>query len=139
MNHFIRGYFDGDGHVSKTSNTISIACSIPFGIWLNQILTKNKIKNKIRHLNKICYVEIYGLLNLIKFRDKIYQNPNPCLSRKKEIFFSKKTETPKQKQEREMKLISSLFKSKISYSDASKKTGLSINRIHHLIKCNNRK
>jgi len=87
MNHFVRGYFDGDGtfrFVEKKHNTTGIACaSESFRGFLIEELLKNDIK-----------VNYYGGISLLiqnkidnnKFYNYIYNNATVYLERKKEIY-----------------------------------------------------
>ena len=93
MNHFIRGYFDGDGHIewSKTK-FISIASTLQFCKNINEILineldirngsiydTYNKDSNtKVLH--------IFKKENIKKFLDYIYKNAELYIERKYDIY-----------------------------------------------------
>lgn len=95
MNHFIRGYFDGDGCVyrnkkSKNTYTVSIVSNFYFIEELKTFLL-NKIKlnnNDITIINN----KTYSIMNIqkyeasLKFYKYIYKNSNFHLNRKKEIF-----------------------------------------------------
>lgn len=134
---FILGYFDGDGCVVKNANTINIACSLPMANWLSDVFLTSDIKSKIISHGKIFYVNIYGLENIHKFIKNAYRNELPFLKRKKDIFDAKKKESQQQKQTREMEIVFKLKNKNKTYKEIAKSSGLSFNRVHHLIKCIN--
>lgn len=88
--YFIRGYFDGDGCISKTFssflwNTASIASgSISFITDLKNILENVNINELIiykKSKSNVWYIGFIGQ-NFDKFLSYIYQNPNIYLDRK---------------------------------------------------------
>lgn len=88
QNHFIRGYFDGDGSFSfipeKYKITTNIVCaSNEFRNDLVEILKKNDIWFKQYSNIKI---EIQNKLDCLKFYNYIYKNATIFLNRKKEKY-----------------------------------------------------
>jgi hypothetical protein len=87
MNHFVRGYFDGDGgiHVqAKNKWEISIAGNKEFCEDLSLLLISKNINSKCsKHsFGNVWYVRIYGRLNCIDFYNYLYKNSNVYLIRK---------------------------------------------------------
>lgn len=87
MNHFIRGYFDGDGCIHKIKNTPNS--------FIISIVSNNNFIEDIQKYLRIGYVrehknysilEIYKIDDIKKFRDFIYKNSTIYLERKKEKF-----------------------------------------------------
>ncbi len=92
LNHFVRGYFDGDGSISiiKTKTgyrrpSMDICCSILFGIELSKIIMENVgidlrmykcFKTEIRRLATTNWVKS------VKFLNWIYKDHTVCLLRK---------------------------------------------------------
>jgi transposase-like protein len=95
-NHFIRGYFDGDGHVSKGKHKkFSIIGTVVFLEEIQNILINelNFKKIKIHNINKNKNVNIGdltygGIFQCITFRDWLYKDATIYLKRKKEVFNS---------------------------------------------------
>lgn len=88
INHFIRGYFDGDGSFSFNSETkkncTNFACaSEQFRVFLINELAKNDIK-----LNWYGGIKLYiqKKIDNFKFCDYIYKNATVYLERKKNIY-----------------------------------------------------
>lgn len=90
---FILGYFDGDGCISgKRHPQVKIISSWRFCEQLKQFLLDNNIKSakvcKDDHHNiQTGYFRICSKKQIINFREKIYENVNFCLSRKKSKIF----------------------------------------------------
>jgi len=91
-NHFIRGYFDGDGCIT-TGPTIKIVGTIDFLIMVQNKLIQNcsvgKTKLQQRHLsreNNIRSLEIGGRLQVSRVYHFLYTNSTICLERKKNRF-----------------------------------------------------
>ena len=88
LKHFIRGYFDGDGYISKNNKpiTINILGTKEFLLKLCEIINidKNKVKNKTLNKNTY-YIEINGK-NARNFCNFIYRDSNIFLNRKKELY-----------------------------------------------------
>lgn len=80
FNHYIRGYFDGDGWLGKKD--ISITSSILFCEKLSKFLfDKFNIKTRLRYKNKI--VELcFSRYGIQLFLDWIYKDSNIFLERK---------------------------------------------------------
>lgn len=88
INHFIRGYFDGDGcfsfnHKIHKINTNIVCASDKFRRSLASILELNGILFKEYSDIKI---EIQSKLDNLKFYNYIYKNANVFLKRKKDIY-----------------------------------------------------
>jgi hypothetical protein len=90
-NHFIRGYFDGDGCISTTDNQnqITILGNYDFLSSIQNILIeKCKLnKTKISKKNKVYSLHYGGNLNSRKFGDFLYNNYTTCLERKHMVFY----------------------------------------------------
>lgn len=91
VRHFIRGYFDGDGHISIKKNRKNAIAGLTSGSdlfieYLNKHFIENGIEFKISINNncKILYVYRYDdILNLYNY---LYKDSNINLYRKKEKF-----------------------------------------------------
>jgi hypothetical protein len=97
MHHFIRGYFDGDGHISRDKKLvnayyhINMTSTEEFIVVLKNILTKNNIdtgNSYKRYKNKevsahTVYVKNKSAKNFI---DYIYSNATLFLTRKYKIY-----------------------------------------------------
>jgi hypothetical protein len=99
MSHFIRGYFDGDGSISKVKNTTWYRCSIcgnKFFIYelLTYLNTYGLFGCKIYTQGKINILTIANLSDIFKFKKLLYGNNENMLylERKKIIFDDVKTE-----------------------------------------------
>ena len=91
LQHFIRGYFDGDGSISVSSKnkwSISIASNKEFSEALFVYLHTNDIKSTItkHYKNNVYYNRITGRLNCIDFYTFIYETSNVHLIRKFDKF-----------------------------------------------------
>ena len=93
--HFVRGYFDGDGSISKGKNPkIGIISTPEFLIPLQNILFEKLNITKTKLNTKGCYAEnvniatlqIGGRLQCIKFCSWIYKDASIFLERKNKIF-----------------------------------------------------
>lgn len=91
ISHFVRGYFDGDGHIQKTKfsnrGLIDICLSLPFGKKLQEIL-KNvlNIPSTLKQ-EKIYHLQIYGRNNVLEFLYWMYKDCNELkLTRKYEKY-----------------------------------------------------
>lgn len=92
--HFIRGYFDGDGYLSKPPRGLGISL-LGTNEFLNSLLDymysvinitkKNPLKKDKRHLNNTYYFEFSGD-NARYFLKHIYENSNIHLDRKYNLF-----------------------------------------------------
>lgn len=97
MNHFIRGFFDGDGHISKDKKTISpyyhinFTTTYDFIIVLKDILLKNGIHtgniNK-RYKNRqvsahTVYVKNKSAKNFVEY---LYSKATVYLTRKQKVY-----------------------------------------------------
>lgn len=104
LNHFIRGYFDGDGSIweckvpDKRKNkfrTRRFLCSIVSTDDFNNSL-KIFLENKLNLLplylrghaktKGICYLSLFAFVSVNKFKNFIYNNATRFLKRKKDMF-----------------------------------------------------
>lgn len=93
LRHFIRGYFDGDGHIewSKTK-FISIASTFKFcqeinNILINKLEIKNSsIYNTYNKNSNTKVLHIFKKENIKKFLDYIYENAELYIQRKYDIY-----------------------------------------------------
>lgn len=96
MKHFIRGYFDGDGCISKTKDKwyrINIAGNEIFINSLKKYLNNCGIlKINVHKSENIMILCITNVTDIIKFKKIIYDNYTICLIRKKTIFDSVKSD-----------------------------------------------
>ena len=95
--HFIRGYFDGNGYVSKSETIlpkINIISTIPFIESLKKIIQSNiKINiliEKRKHLKNHSMLIINGRNQLLQFLDWIYTDASFFLKRKFERYYGLK-------------------------------------------------
>jgi hypothetical protein len=90
MNHFIRGYFDGDGSVCKIKgkwDNVSIAGNQNFIESLKKYLLGYDIcKINIYDQGKIKILKLTNISDIIKFKKFIYNNDTISLDRKKNRF-----------------------------------------------------
>jgi hypothetical protein len=94
--HFIRGYFDGDGYVSKNYNNakLSIVSTKAFCEKVKDIVSKDIGINThiyLCHKNELTTtrtLQISGRNQIKKFLDYIYNNANLYLDRKYNIYQS---------------------------------------------------
>lgn len=95
LNHFIRGYFDGDGGISfgkkQKQVTISFASTPEFLNSLKEILIQNCGVNEVKLIKQnkkvnIASLNYTGRGNANKIKMFLYQNSNIFLNRKKERF-----------------------------------------------------
>ena len=90
MNHFVRGYFDGDGSVCKIKgkwDSVSIAGNQNFIESLKKYLLKYNIcKNNIYTQGKIKILKLTNISDIIKFKKFIYNDDTISLDRKKNKF-----------------------------------------------------
>ena len=92
--HFLRGYFDGDGHIRKIGNFVSLVGTESFCV-----LAKNYIENKLdiecNIIDSPCHNGITRQLIISKkentkpFLDYIYQDAELYLQRKYQIYYEK--------------------------------------------------
>lgn len=91
--HFIRGYFDGDGYLSKPPKGLTISL-LGTNEFLNSILSylsnnldvnKKCLKKDKRHLSNTYYFDLTGD-NARCFLKHIYENSNIYLDRKYSLF-----------------------------------------------------
>jgi hypothetical protein len=83
MNHFIRGYFDGDGSISKVKKRPnSFNVSICSNILFNKDLLSFLGYGKDFLFENYSVIKIWKLMDVINFRDYIYKNAETFLERK---------------------------------------------------------
>ena len=83
LNHFIRGYFDGDGCIKKCGREVSMLGSQEFLLAIGTILKLEGIQHfSIRPKGKIYTLGIYNSNAISLFRDFIYRNSSIFLERK---------------------------------------------------------
>lgn len=91
FNHFLRGYFDGDGciHISKTPNQdyINFLGSFDLINGLEQYFNKHGIKSHVRKINKIYSIMFRTDKRIKQIREILYKNSTISLIRKKEKFY----------------------------------------------------
>lgn len=85
MNHFLRGYFDGDGSFSFNSSkyiikTQIVSASDDFQIFIIEELKKNEININLYSQIKL---QIQNKIDNLKFYNYIYKNATIYLARKK--------------------------------------------------------
>ena len=94
INHFIRGYFDGDGHIgfykdkkNRTSSTFSLAGTKYFLKECQKFFIKNGLtKTRLYRVRNIYTMNYGGRLNCKYIYGILYKNANLFLKRKKKIF-----------------------------------------------------
>ncbi len=95
ISHFIRGYFDGDGSISKRLQkkrkrfTFTLEISMKnkkIAESISDILYKYGIKNKIRSSGSIYKINISTYEDKINFKKWLYNNSLIFLNRKRQIF-----------------------------------------------------
>lgn len=90
IKHFVRGYFDGDGCISKIKNKwyhVSIAGNEGFITSLKKFLSDNGVyKLNIYSSGKIKILSITNLTDVFKFKNIIYSDDTVFLERKKNKF-----------------------------------------------------
>ena len=89
INHFIRGYFDGDGYLSKPPKQLTLDL-LGTKEFLDCLLshiesTKKTLKKDKRHLNNTFNFSLCGD-NARNFLKYIYKNATVFLNRKKELY-----------------------------------------------------
>ena len=94
IHHFTRGYFDGDGSISKGKHSkIDIISTPEFLFTLQQFINK-EIDINITKLNwsrqyikaNVCSLQIGGRLQCIRFMEWLYKDATIYLKRKKKVF-----------------------------------------------------
>ncbi len=96
MNHFIRGYFDGDGCLTNTEAVpkFGMVGNIDFLTGVKNVLIKNiglsdlKFRHDKRHDERIVSLEYGGRINAVLFGEYIYQDASVYLERKYQKFLS---------------------------------------------------
>lgn len=94
INHFIRGYFDGDGSVFNRSDGYLGVNILGTENFLKKILELSNISKKIyKYKNKEIHYITLCCKDTIKFLEYIYKNSNVYLERKKNIFIHSQIDT----------------------------------------------
>lgn len=99
LNHFIRGYFDGDGAISKhlSSNltyrfrlcgTYDFLKSVLFNIGFSDHKLYKRHKDRD---NNNFDIDIGGNIQVLKILDYLYKDCTICLERKRDIYFEIKS------------------------------------------------
>lgn len=88
LRHFIRGYFDGDGHIGENGTSCSIVSSKNFIEKLFIKLKKNKINSYIANCKNPLTKRliINKKENSLKFLDYIYKKSNVYIQRKYDAY-----------------------------------------------------
>jgi DNA-binding transcriptional regulator WhiA len=87
MPHFIRGYFDGDGSISKVKNrTNSFTVSICSNVNFNDELIDFLGFGKPYKYDNYSVIKINKIMDIVSFRDYIYSNAVTLLERKSNKF-----------------------------------------------------
>lgn len=97
INHFIRGYFDGDGHISKDKNLIkayyhiNITSTEQFLKSLQDVFTKNninvgKIYKRYKHKEISAHTMYIKNKSSKEFVDYIYKDATIFLTRKNNVY-----------------------------------------------------
>lgn len=97
-NHFIRGYFDGDGHIgiSKKFGRASIIGTDKFCKSVSNILReKCNVNGRMRPNDKnannnIVQMEVYGNNQVLRFMDYLYKNSTIYMLRKHDLYIQLK-------------------------------------------------
>jgi len=94
IHHFTRGYFDGDGSLSKGKTPkIDIISTPEFLLTLQQLIDK-ELDISITKLNwsrkyieaNICSLQVGGRLQCIRFMEWLYKDATMFLERKRKVF-----------------------------------------------------
>lgn len=89
--HFLRGYIDGDGHISQTSNFVGITSTEDFCVGAKEYI-ENKLCIQCKIVDASCHngitrnLNIYKKDNVITFLNYIYQDAEMYLQRKFDIY-----------------------------------------------------
>lgn len=83
IRHYIRGFFDGDGHINKNGSTIMIISSDIFCIQLQNLLKATlNIDSKVRKCGKVSRLYFHKKKHILAFKDYLYRNADFFLMRK---------------------------------------------------------
>ena len=102
INHFVRGYFDGDGSISlgNCQISISIVGTEEFCLYLKAILNETDIKSSVcraKPRSKIRQLGIHGNISGRRFLEWIYRDSNIFLERKHNKYLNIVQVIPKEK------------------------------------------
>lgn len=87
--HFIRGYFDGNGHIPKQMTRYELVITIgseKLAYQFKNLLQNFDIEMSLRNLNTYYRLELYNKCNFIKLLNLMYQGANVYLDRKYETY-----------------------------------------------------
>lgn len=111
LGSFFRGYFDGDGWVSKQENNrlaFGIIGSVPFIEKTKNILKEYfNIESYIYYRKEYCLLHINKQVEIVKIRDIMYEFDSVSLNRKKSNFYydlSYEKRSSKNRQKRKIKV-----------------------------------
>lgn len=102
--HFIRGFFDGDGSISRNKNKckISIICLDNMGMFLKSYMDEVGIKSTFKLATKgkytisnLGFLTICGKIDIKMFMDKLYDNKGKFFMERKYNIFDKAFNTDK--------------------------------------------
>ncbi len=119
VNHYIRGYFDGDGCIFKnmrnnivTPRITFVGASLPYLEGLKQIL---KIDNKICPVLNTKHYNIYigKCEEVIRIMDWLYKKATIFLDRKKEKYLEIRNSVLTQKTRKNQKIIAKIIENQI--------------------------
>lgn len=94
IHHFVRGYFDGDGSLSKgKSHKVDIISTPEFLLTLQQLINRElginitKLNWSGSYINaNVCSLQIGGRLQCTRFMEWLYKDSTIYLERKRKIF-----------------------------------------------------
>ncbi|WP_176447072.1 LAGLIDADG family homing endonuclease [Lentibacillus sp. CBA3610] len=116
LSHFIRGYFDGDGHVNYEKYTVTFAGgSEKFMKTLINILSNKGYRTQFVTQGKNFRVHIRGRKSIKRFSDWIYndRNNNLYLKRKYEKFAEEKLDIEQLKDSKDVNTVEAIASRKI--------------------------
>jgi hypothetical protein len=95
IHHFLRGMFDGDGHISKTRVRISLISTIQFLNILNNKFfnTKNHKIYDVKKDKNVYKINIQKSYDVLTFLDYIYKDATVFLKRKYDLYLNIKNNT----------------------------------------------
>lgn len=129
QHHFIRGYFDGDGHIGKfgENNNFNIISTKSFLIRVQKILIENCGLYETRlEIRENCFrINYCNVPSILSIRDWLYKDATIYLERKKERFFEYKAREKSSKYRGvSLKKNSDKWDSRIRINGAQKIIGL---------------
>lgn len=93
IRHFIRGYFDGDGHIGKFNKqkTFSLVGTYDFLKEIKHIFNSIGIESKMsKHFGKsnVFYIKVTNIKTIKKLFDFLYKDSTISMKRKSDMFLS---------------------------------------------------